>query len=234
MVTHPPALAHGPIVEAFENVFHVSGLFRMGPGMTITRNMTIVREGESLCIVNSVRLTDAGEKELEKLGQVRHLVRIGAAHGADDPYFVARYRPKLWGPKGIRHKQGLSSDEELTATNSPVARVKPFIFTHGRTAEAALVIEQDGGIMVACDSYQNWTTYDGCSLLAKASLVAMRFGPAMIGGPWARMMGPEIVQDFDRILELPFRHLLSGHGTPLMNDARERLSEAKRRRFGPS
>ena len=57
MPPFPPALPHGALTEVFQNVFVVTGSFRFGPGLNITRNMTVVREGGELTIVNSVRLT---------------------------------------------------------------------------------------------------------------------------------------------------------------------------------
>src|SRR5688572_6827527 len=85
-----PAMPHGPITEVFPDVFVVEGGFQFAPGVRITRNMTVVRQGDELTIINSVRLTPDGEAELEKLGRVKHVVRIGAFHGADDPYYVDR------------------------------------------------------------------------------------------------------------------------------------------------
>ena len=62
------ALPHGPIAELFRNVFVVTGSFRIFPGLTIARNMTMVRHGDELTLVNSVRLSPHGEAELAKLG----------------------------------------------------------------------------------------------------------------------------------------------------------------------
>lgn len=51
-----PALSHGPITEPLPGIYQVVGSFRFGPGVTITRNMTIVKQGEELVLLNSVRL----------------------------------------------------------------------------------------------------------------------------------------------------------------------------------
>ena len=129
MPPFPPALPHGALTEVFQNVFVVTGSFRFGPGLTITRNMTVVREGGELTIVNSVRLTPQGESELAKLGIVKHLVRLGAFHGADDPYYKNRYKPTLWAPPNTRHKAELTTDRELKPGSSPIKNSK--IFRHG-------------------------------------------------------------------------------------------------------
>ena len=69
MSTFPKALPHGPIREVFPGIFFVTGGFGFGPGLRITRNMTILRQGGDLVVVNSVRLSPEGEAEL---GEVLH------------------------------------------------------------------------------------------------------------------------------------------------------------------
>ena len=53
-----------------------------------SRNMIIVREEGKLSLINSVRLTDAGLRRLEKLGQIDKVIRIGAFHGRDDAFYL--------------------------------------------------------------------------------------------------------------------------------------------------
>jgi len=38
--------------------------------------LTVVRQGTELTVINSVRPTEAGEKQLDASGKVTHLVRI--------------------------------------------------------------------------------------------------------------------------------------------------------------
>lgn len=227
-----PAYPHGRFDEVFPDVFFLRGSLRLGPGVSITRNMVVVRQGDELTLVNSVRLSEDGEAALERLGKVRHLVRLGFAHGADDAYYVSRFKPKFWAPKRQRHAAGVSPDHELRDGQTPIERSSAFSFDRGKYAEAALLLERDGGVIVPCDSYQNWTTFEGCSALCKLTLYAMRFGPTMIGGPWARYMGPAVKKDFDALVERDFRHLLPAHGEPLVGTAKDGLRAAMRHRFG--
>lgn len=228
----PAAQAHGPITEVFPDVFMVTGSFRFAPGLGITRNMVIVRQGEELVLVNSVRLSPEGEARLAELGKVRHVLKIGAFHGLDDPYTKSRFGANLWAPPGSRYKSGLAVDHELRPGESPLSGATVFPFSGGKRPEVAILLERDGGVLLTCDSYQNWTTFDGCTALGKLMMRAMGFGPTLIGGPWVKAMGPGVRADLDRLLELPFLHLLSGHGTPLRNDAKPGLVNAIRRRFG--
>ena len=67
----PPALPHGTIEEVFPDVFFVSGAMEtvlQGMDWKFSRNMTVVRDGERLIIVNSVRLGEEGLAQLDKLG----------------------------------------------------------------------------------------------------------------------------------------------------------------------
>ncbi len=231
MTDFPAALPHGPITEVFPDVFLVTGSFRFAPGLTITRNMVVVRQGGELVLVGSVRLSPEGEARLAELGKVTHVLRIGAFHGIDDPYTKQRFGAQLWAPPGTKPRGGVAAEQELRPGHSPLEGAQVFAFERGRQPEVAILLEREGGILLTCDSYQNWTTFDGCSLLGRVMMKAMGFGPALIGGPWLKAMGPEVRADFDRLIEVPFRHLLSAHGTPLRDSAQEGLKRAIAHRF---
>ena len=220
-------LPHGPIEEKFPDVFLVRGSFNAGRGVRFDRNMTIVRKGGELVAFNSVRLSPDGEAELAKLGKLTHVVRLGAFHGADDPYFVERYGATLWGPPGTKHKPGIAA-QDLTSANTPLAG-DVFRFEAGKHPEAAMILP--GGILVVCDSYQNWTTLKTCSWLARRMMPIMGFGPTVIGKPWVKAMGPGIRADFDRLVQQPFKHLIPAHGTVLEEHAVAGLRTAIAKRF---
>jgi len=232
MTQFPRALPHGPIEEVFPDVFFVTGGYRAGAGVTITRNMTIVRRGGALVLVNSVRLTDEGERELAKLGEVKHVIRLGSFHGVDDPYYASRFEVPIWGPPKMKHSRSITDARELRPDSHPLDGDTIFSFDKGNVAEAALVLKAHGGVLVTCDSYQNWTSFDGCSFAGKWVLRAMGFGPLHIGGPWTKAMGPAVRDDFNRLLAIEFRHLLPAHGTPLRDTAVDGLHTAIKKRFG--
>lgn len=231
MTDFPAALPHGPITELFPNVYYVRGTFRVGSGVTVTRNMTILRQGRDLTLVNSVRLTPEGEAELERLGEVKHLVRLGHFHGMDDPYYLSRYKPTLWALPRTPHHAGIQATRDLHPGSAPCEDMTVFHFSGGRVQEAALVVEREGGILITCDSYQNWDDLEGCSLLGKIVLRAMGFQALHIGVPWFKAMGPGVKPDFDRLLDVPFLHLIPGHGTPIRGSAKDGLRIAMSKRF---
>lgn len=227
-----PAEPHGPFVEVFPDVFLLTGGFTFAPGLSIGRNMTVLRQGGELTVVNSVRLSPAGEAELEKLGRPVHLARIGAFHGADDPWYMQRYAMRLWAPEGTKHEGDLKTAEVLKPGSSPVAGVEVFAFTGGKLPEVALRLDREGGVLISCDAYQHWTHFDDCSFLGRLMMRAMGFGPTLIGGPWAKQMGPGVRADFERLKGEPFRHLIPGHGTVLRDGAKAGLDVAIQKRFG--
>jgi hypothetical protein len=67
----------------------------MGAHWHFSRNMTVVRDGEALTLVNTVRLDEAGLRRLESLGTARNVVRIGVLHGIDVPFYIARYGARV-------------------------------------------------------------------------------------------------------------------------------------------
>jgi hypothetical protein len=207
------------------------------PLFSITRNMTVVRQGGELTLLNSIRLSREGEAELERLGKVRHVIKQGPFHGMDDPYVVDRFKATLWALPGAKHPGGLRTERELRSGEHPLGDAELFTFERGLLPEAAFVLPREGGILVNCDAVQNWTDFDGCSLIGKGFLRTFGFrGPARIGPFWRKRQEGKgdrsIEADFRRLLERPFRHLLSAHGEPLKEMAQDALRREVERAWG--
>lgn len=237
MYTFTPGLPHGEIEAIFPNLYFVTGTSRpnfQGMVWQFSRNMTIVREGDSLTLINSVRLNDDGLRALDQLGQVKHVVKLGAFHGIDDAFYVDRYRARLWALPGMRHESGLPTDGELTPGGPmPFADVSLFAFETVKQPEGILHIHQHGGILVACDSLQNWAEPDRFFSPETAALMrSLGFiRTANVGPGWRQFAEPQ-ASDFARLSGLSFRHLLSAHGTPLLDQAHALLSQTFREQFG--
>lgn len=230
-----PLQAHGALEEIFADVFVVTGTSTPkfeGKTWQFSRNMTVVRQGERLVLINTVRLDDAGLAKLDALGAVDAIVKLGSYHGLDDPFYVDRYGPKLWAPTGMQHDNGLSTDVELTVDNLPLLDASLFLFGVAQP-EAILRLDRAGGILVSCDSLQNWREPD--RFFSDESAELMRgYGfikPANIGPGWMRAAKPQRA-DFDRLLQLSFKHLLSAHGTPLRDDAHAEIAASVEATFG--
>jgi hypothetical protein len=199
----------------------------MGPGITISRIMTILRHQGSLTLVNSIRLDETGLTALEALGSVDHLIKIGT-HGMDDPFYVDRCGAKTWALPGAKW-HGLTIDNPLELDAAlPVPWLDLFIFDQTTVREAALIAERGNGLLITCDSVQHWPDLTGCSFLAKSVTQLMGFTrhPVVIGPPWRKRVTPaggSLEPDFRRILEFPFDQLVGGHGAPLMASAKAEL-----------
>lgn len=235
---HAPALPHGPIEEILDDVFVVRGTHRFAPLVDIPRTMTVLRHHGVLTLVNAVRLSREGEQRLRKLGEVRHLIKLGHHHGVDHAFYRDRFGAKLWALPEMEHEGDVRTDEELRPGRLPVD-AELFRFERAQLPEAALVHRADGGLLVTCDSVQNWPDLRGCSLLGKLICGFMGFvGPSKLGPGWVKAVEPRdgvgLAPDFHRLLQHRFSHMTDGHGVPRIGDAKERLTATVRATYGQS
>ncbi len=226
----PPATPHDEIHEVFPDVFHVTGSVEIMPGMRISRAMTILRDGDALTLISPIRLSDEGLAALDALGRVTNIVKLGGYHlgaknGLDDPFYVDRYKAKLWALEGMEHKGGLIPDQILSEDGDmPVDGLSLFTYQSSTLPEAMFLLHREGGILIAADSLQNWTEPDAffTEIAAERMGQAGFFKPANIGPEWLRFCKPDAVE-FDRVAHLDFKHLLPSHGSPLLSNAKEAL-----------
>ena len=147
---HPAALPHGSIHEVLPNIYFVTGTVAL-PGrlpVRFSRNMTIVREGERLVLINTVRLNEAGLAALDALGKVTDIVRLAGNHGMDDPFYRERYKAKVWTLAGQRYTAGfnpsatdvyLEPDVAFDAsTELPISGARLYTI-HSKPPEAMLI-----------------------------------------------------------------------------------------------
>lgn len=226
MCNYHNVMNHGKIQEVLKDVFFVTGTMKnifFGSMWQFSRNMTIVREDGKLTIFNSVRLNDEGLTELEKLGEVVNVVRLGDMHGVDDPFYVDRYSAKFWALPNMNIQEGLKINRPLVVGGEmPLKGSSLFEFTTVKRPECILRLEQEGGIMIACDSLQNWIEPD--EFFDKETIATMQnmdfFKTANLGPAWMHESQPG-ASDFELFKEHSFKHAFCGHGMPLLNNAQE-------------
>jgi len=225
----PQAQPHGELQALFPGVWFVTGTMKtvlMGAHWHFSRNMTVLRDDTSgaLTLVNTVRLSDEGLRQLDALGPVKHVLRIGALHGLDDAFYRQRYGATSWAMAGM---PGASPDRLLEEGGAlPLADASLFTFRATKLPEAILHLDREGGILVACDALQNWLAPDAFfSEESKAMMQGMGFFTrANIGPVWMQVNEPK-ADDFQRLRQLPFKHVLCGHGSPLKDDAAKAFGE---------
>ncbi|MFG0589198.1 hypothetical protein ACF8D3_14330 [Acinetobacter sp. YQ_14] len=232
---YAPIYPHDPIVEIFENIYLLRGSIKLGLGLLMNRNMIILKQGNELTLINAVRMSESELKKLDSLGQVRHVIRLGDFHGLDDQFYIDRYQAQLWSqaqhvnyPKLIPH-QMIQAEIHPPITNSEF-----FIFEQATCPEAILFIK-DRKLLITADSIQHWGDWKYFSFLSKIIIYLMGFRLGLfIGGPWLKRVTPKsksLKNDFERLLELDFQHLVVAHGTVIENLAKEKLVNVVKKQF---
>lgn len=238
MKDYPKALSHDAITEVFPDIYFVTGAMETvlhDMDWQFSRNMTVVKEDDRLIILNSVRLDEATLEELDKLGQVTDVIRLGCLHGRDDAFFVDRYQANYWtlstmpSPEpAIQATHFLDKEKQL-----PMADASLFSFQATQIPEAILHIEKHGGILIACDALQNWLAPDKhFSESSKNMMTEMGFfTPANVGPVWQQVAAPK-GSDFEALMTtFSFEHALCGHGEPLLNQAKQQFQSTFDRLF---
>lgn len=226
----PPPRPHGPVEEILTDVFVVRAVERLGPLIEVPRNVTILRRGDELVVIDGMRLAPETELHLERLGRVAHLVRLGHAHARDEAYLRDRWSATSWAPPPASGARPLADGHAPFLDGTQV-----FLFRGAASGEAALVFEHTGGnVLVTADSVHNCVDLEGCSLLAGIALhLAGEVGPARLGALWLAEAGGRAVRDdFDRLLEHDFAHLISARGEPMRGGAKDALRRSVNDVFG--
>lgn len=230
------AMPHGELREVFPETYFVTGTMKGVFGDAVwqfSRNMTVVRDRETLSIFNSVRLDDAGLAMLDALGTVRNIVRLGALHGCDDLFYCARYPDAVyWAADEMPGLDAGAARPLQVGGELPVSNASLFAFEQTKLPERILFLEREGGIAIACDALQNWVQADDYfSAETRERMSAMGFfQPANVGPVWMQMNepGPE---DFRRLAGIDFEHALCGHGEPLVGGAADKYRATFERLF---
>ena len=236
-----PVWPHGEIREIFKDVFFVTGTNKIhyaGDDIQTSRNMIIIRDGSQLTLVNTVRLNDEGLKQLDDLGRVSHLVRIGAFHGRDDAFYKNQYPTSLlWNLKNMSYESGLKADRDLIPNGvMPFSGCSFFAFETSTLPEGILHLAKENGILISCDSLQNITCTDDFYNAATAQSFHTQglVKPANISPIWLGATHTK-ADDFYRLLKMmTFDHLMTAHGEPLINTAFMQVTETVKRVFPQS
>jgi hypothetical protein len=221
-MTFAAALPHGPLTRVVDGVHLVRGRYPMGPGVVISRTMTVLETPDGLVLLNAVRLDDAGLAALDKLGTVKHLVKLSDSHGLDEPFYADRYKPEVW-------MLGTSASKRLKATRPlgpecpvPDGKVVAFPGASG-WSECGLWVPHGGGTLISCDSLQNHCDTEGASFLARLMTPMMGFKGGLIVAPmwrkYQKLQGAQVTAAFEPLSALSFANLITGHGPAIVGGA---------------
>ena len=224
---YAPAYKHAPIEKLFNDVYWVHGSVKMAPGMTINRNMVILKQGADLFLINPVRLEASEEQQLKKLGKVKAILRLGDFHGLDDAYYIDTFKAEFWCQAGQTSYPSLKPDHIIDEhIASPIDNTEFFIFSSAKFPESALLLKTHK-LLITTDSVQHWTNWSYTTWSSRLLLRMMGFSTTLlIGKPWLKRVTPKgesMLGDFEKIFELDFDNLLAAHGSPLLGGAKEKL-----------
>lgn len=232
-----PIWPHGNIQKIFDDVFLVTGMnitHHEGIELQHSRNMIIIRDRNTLNLINTVRLSDDGLKQLDAIGRVTNIIRIGAFHGRDDAFYKQKYHAKLWAVKGLEDQHQTPIDEILeTNSTMPITDASLFAFSTSRFPEAVIHLQRIDGIIISCDSIKNWIKADEFFSESSAHMYEMQdfFGKATISKIWLYACQVQ-ASDFKKLMTYPFKHLLSAHGEALLNTAYQDVQSTIQKVYG--
>lgn len=231
MTDFAPPYPHDPIEQIDDDVFMARGSIKMNALTRITRNMAIIRHEGELTLIDPLRLNSAEEAKLDTLGTVTNIIRLGAFHGLDDPYYVDRYDCKLWAQEGgTTYPKPEISVTLSEATKLPFPDGKLLTLNGTVQPESVLLLKRGKGLLLTCDAIQHYGDYSNNNFLARLLMPFIGFPKKTIVGPiWLKVMTPEgksLESEFHRILELDFDRLLSAHGTLIERDAHSLVAQA--------
>lgn len=240
----PAVTPHGRPVEVLSDVFLVSGSTAMPNffpvplpfGFQISCNMMVLRNGGSLTLVNTVRLDAETLSELDALGVVENIIRIGGFHGKHDPFYKDRYpNATVYAPEGTRYVSGFDNLKPEaqpyfkadvlynSSTQMPVPNMKVHCF-NCKSNEVALLLERDDGILLTGDSLQNmdntdWFNYPAAFVMRMAGFIKS----FRVGQGWLQYSEPS-AESLEQLLELEFDNVIPSHGKPVIGEAKSKFA----------
>lgn len=222
-----PAYPHDSIEKIFDDVYLVHGSIHMGPCMRMNRNMLIIVNNQELTLINPIRLNDAALNELDTLGQVTSIIRLGDFHGLDDEFYLNRYQCDFWAQEGqATYKNPTPNKVISTSCKPPIKNASFFIFESAKYPEAALLLNEQK-LLITTDSIQFYDGWQYFSSLTKFAFKLIGFKQGVnIGPPWLKRVTPKngsLKNDFEKLMELGFNHLIAAHGNILTNNTKEKI-----------
>jgi len=224
----PPPCPHGDIEEIATDTFLLRSQITIKGIMKFSRNMVIVRSDGDLTLVNPVRLNEAGEEKLKKLGEIKTILRLGHFHGRDDAYYKSTFDAPLLAVGPTSSYPEVKIDKIVkSASDLPFPDSDLFVFDFNDFSEGAVVIRKsEGGILLTCDTfmchkddalYTNWPMR---KMMAKKGFTS---APVVIGPAWLKHQSniDKCKSEFERMVkELDFKSLIAAHGRFLAEDAK--------------
>lgn len=240
-MTYPDPLPHDLPLQLDEDLFVVHGCVKPNPVVRFTRNMAVVRQDNELTLINPVRMNEAGLQALQKLGEIKHVLRLGPMHGMDDEFYVQTYEAQFWSfTDGVTYTTPAIDHPLSEGCALPFDKAQLFAFKHMNETEGAIVLQrQPSNVLLTCDGVQSYATPPHTPHTNRFTRFMMPFigfpRKTLIGPVWIKLLVADkagIEAEFKRLLELDFDRLLAAHGTFLAANAHAEVRQAFDDMFG--
>ena len=228
----PPQHKVKCIEKVGDNLFIVHGTIRKRRILKLNRNMIVLRHNRVLTVINAIRLNTEGERQLCKLGTVRHIIRLGPSHGAyDDEYYIDAFQAQLWSPRLTLYHPNVSPIHRVLEEDTilPIPNATLFMFRCTKAPEAAILLRQkEGNIIITAEALQCQV---GNPFINMPTRTMMRLGgfmeyPMVVSPKWLQTMTSRKFStrdDFERLLRLDFSQHIGASGTMVTKGAKERI-----------
>ncbi len=235
MTKYANATPQDALIEIFSDVYLLRGSIKIAPLLQINRNMLVIRDGDVLTLVNAVRMNEQNLKHLDRLGKVKHVIRLGDFHGLDDQFYIDRYAAQFWSQaKHDTYKELVPTKIIDQQQTPPIANSEFFIFTAAQYPEAAILLKEHK-LLITTDSVQYWDDHKYISFISRIVLLLMGFRLTLfIGGPWLKRVSADknsLQADFQRLLQLDFNSIVAAHGNVLKDTAKTELEKVVAKTF---
>ena len=218
------------------NIFTVQSCFPvLAYVLSIPCTMTIYRDANGdVTLFNVFRVPAEVEDAILHIGPVKHVVKLGAFHGAADAYYLNAPKfgaPKYWALDGMRYADGLEKPNTL-GTELPIKGAvlhtleSPF-------PEAVLTVPGVNGdvMLVAADTLVHTTDTTGVPLLGQ--LIFRFVGLAVEGVPrvapvWFKIeldaVGREGLAPFyEKLWQLNWNSVVTAHGRAVLDVDKDKV-----------
>ena len=229
------------IQQIDDDIYLIQGTISSKKILTKDRNMVVLRRHimgnqYELTLINPIRLDEEGMEQLEQLGIVYMLIRLGPTVGAtDDEFYIQKYPYCLRFAPGYLRSLSSSASKKMKKREAaflPIHRILSedsflldhrtdvFIFRDTIQPEAALLLRRKrGNILITSESlqsHQDGSAHFNLSMKMKSKREGMHDSSIVVSPRWLKKMSTKkdsLREDFERLLRLDFtRHIgLSGN-----------------------
>jgi hypothetical protein len=232
----PPAYKIKSISQIEEDVYLIQGKTSSRKAVQKNRNMVILRrhvmgDQYELTLINPIRIEEDDMEELNKLGKIYSLIRLGSTIGeCEDQYYLNKYSNAIrLAPGNASMKYKLPIHHLLTDHSFLLdERTQIFIFKGVKQPEAALLLRRpSGNILVTSESLQSDQPSRSMSFAKKSSKTRseMIMSPMVIPPGWVKNMstkqGGSLREEFERLSNLDFSRQVGASGNWVDSHAKE-------------